>query len=124
MEPTPRPVCSVVIDGAVHAPLFCLVDTGSLRSRFPVWLATLLGIDLSGAPEETFSVGGQPSVTARQARVRLFVTEIGREVECGVWFCEPWDLGFGLLGQEDFLRLFRLTLSSARGRFSLEPETA
>jgi hypothetical protein len=117
-------VCSVVIDGAVHAPLFCLVDTGSLRSRFPAWLATLLGIDLSDAPQETISVGGQPMVTARQARVRLHVVDIAREVECGAWFCEPWDVGFGLLGQEDFLRVFQLTMSSSRGWFALTPEAA
>ncbi len=123
MEPTPRPVCSLVIDGAVHAPLFCLVDTGSLRTRLPMWLATLLGIDLSGAPQETIGVGGHASVVARQAWVRLCVVEVAREIECGVWFCEPWDVGFGLLGQEDFLRLFRLTMSGAQGWFSLTPES-
>jgi hypothetical protein len=44
------------------------------------------------------------------------------ELEAPVAFCDPWPLPFGLLGQEGFLRFFRLTMCAAEFWLELEPE--
>jgi hypothetical protein len=120
-RPEPRPVLDVVLDGRDDVPLLCLIDTGSLRTRLPGWMSELLGLDLAGVPEERVVVGGVP-VLSRHAHVRVRIGQ--HEVPAGVWFCDGWNAAFGLLGQEDVLRAFRLELSSAEGWFELRPERA
>ena len=119
IDPTPRPRVRVQVGGAEHLPLACLIDTGSLRTRLPAWLAEAAGIDLRHGISESIAVAGSGRITARAAHVELTVCEIGLTIPCPVWFCEPWDHAFGLLGQEDFLRSFRLTLVSAESWFDL-----
>jgi len=41
-----------------------------------------------------------------------------------VSFCDPWPFAFNLLGQEGFLRFFRLTLCAADCWLEIEPERA
>ena len=121
-RPEPRPVLDVVLDGRDDVPLLCLIDTGSLRTRLPGWVSEVLGLDLAGAPEERAVVGGV-STLSRHAHVQRSHRP-AYEVPAGVWFCDGWNAAFGLLGQEDFLRAFRLELSSAEGWLELRPERA
>ena len=76
-------------------------------------------MDLSGAPAERFAVGGfaTEGVCAH--------LELGLDrwrFEAPVWFCDPWPLAFSLLGQEGFLRYFRMTICAAQGWLECEPE--
>ena len=118
-QPDARPLVALVIDGIDEAPITCLVDTGSLRTRLPYWMADVIGVDLAGAPFERIVLGGV-IVECRQAHVSVAVGPY--EVPTSVWFCDGWDAPFGLIGQEDVLRAFRLELSSAEGWLELRPE--
>jgi hypothetical protein len=120
-ETDARPLVELVFDGIAEAPITCLVDTGSLRTRLPHWVADVIGVSLAGAPRERIVVAGTV-VECRQAHVSVAVGP--HEVPASVWFCDGWDVPFGLLGQEDVLRAFRLELSSAQGWFELRPERA
>jgi hypothetical protein len=42
--------------------------------------------------------------------------------EAPVWFCDPWPLGFHLLGQEGFFRWFDVRLRAARYMLDVTPE--
>ena len=121
-SPLPRPVLAVNLERSLRAPLACLVDTGSLHNRMPGWLAARAGIDLSDTePDPSIALGGLVGVTPRTVRCTL---EVGPfEWEAPVSFCEPWpDVHFGLLGQEGFLRYFRVEFRAARDELRLEPE--
>lgn len=105
------------------APLGCLVDSGALRNRFSAEWAEIAGIDLAGAPTERFAIGGL-TVDGAAARVSLALKQGGDEHEwdAPVWFCDPWPLGFQLLGLEGFLRYFRVTLSGHEEWVECRPE--
>jgi hypothetical protein len=90
-----RPVVPVQVGDLEQAPQLCLIDTGALRNRFAFRLAEAIGVDLT--------VGGE-------------------RFDAPVSFCEPWPLAFNLLGQEGFLRAFRLTMSAKEGWLELERE--
>lgn len=83
----PRPVLAVVVEHLEHVPLYCLVDTGSLRTRLPAWIAEAAGLDLSAAATERIAVGGM-TYLARFDHVQLR-THYG-VVTCGAWFCDGW----------------------------------
>ena len=118
-EPMPRPVLSVSLQGLEKLPLKCLVDTGSLRNRFAGWLAEAAGVTLEGAPEDRFAIGGIVMV-GRSARVGL---RLGEDVvDTAVTFCDPWPFGFQVLGQEGFLRYFRVTICAAEEWLECVPE--
>ncbi len=116
-----RPVVPVQIEDLDAAPQLCLVDTGSTANRFGSWLAEAVGIDLTGAPEERIAVGGLPT-TARHGRAALTVA--GVRYDAPVSFCDPWPFAFNLLGQEGFLRFFRVTICAADFWLEVEPERA
>lgn len=116
-----RPVVPVQVEDLEEAPQLCLVDTGSTANRFGAWLAEATGVDLSGAPETTVHIGGVTAI-ARHARADLTIA--GVRYDAPVSFCEPWPLAFNLLGQEGFLRFFRVTLCAAEGWLEIEPEQA
>lgn len=115
-----RPVVPLQVEDLEDAPQLCLVDTGSTANRFGAWLAEATGIDLSGAPESEVTVGGA-IVTARHARAELTVA--GVRYDAPVSFCDPWPFAFNLLGQEGFLRFFRLTMCAAEFWLEVEPES-
>jgi hypothetical protein len=114
-----RPVLPVQVEDLEEAPQLCLVDTGSTTNRFGAWLAEATGIDLGGLPETTVHLGGA-IVTARHGRADLTIA--GRRYDAPVSFCDPWPFAFNLLGQEGFLRFFRVTLCAADGWLDVEPE--
>jgi hypothetical protein len=114
-----RPVVPVQVEDLEEAPQLCLVDTGSTANRFGAWLADATGVDLGRAPESTLHIGGVTTI-ARHARSDLTIA--GVRYEAPVSFCDPWPFAFNLLGQEGFLRFFRLTLCAAEGWLEVEPE--
>jgi hypothetical protein len=109
------------VEDLVEAPQLCLVDTGSTANRFGAWLADATGIDLTGAPTNEVVVGGLTTL-ARHARAHLTIA--GVRYDAPVTFCDPWPFAFNLLGQEGFLRFFRVTLCAAEDWLELEPEAA
>lgn len=117
-----RPVVPVYVDGFRGGPLVSLIDTGSLRSRFGLWVAERAGIDLSMAPIERFALGG---ITGDGWATRVPMRVGSLAIEAGVVFCDPWPLSFQILGQEDFLCHARITISADQGWFDLfqEPDT-
>lgn len=118
-SPLLRPVVPVQVEDLEDAPQLCLVDTGATTNRFGMWLAEATGIDLSGAPESSIVVGG---VTTTARHVRADLTVAGVRYDAPVTFCDPWPFAFNLLGQEGFLRFFRLTVCAAESWLELEAE--
>ena len=116
-----RPVVPVQVEDLADAPQLCLVDTGATHNRFGAWLAEATGVDLTGAPKSDLAVGGIVT-TARHARA--YLTIAGVRYDAPVTFCEPWPFAFNLLGQEGFLRFFRLHLCAAESWLEVEPEPA
>ena len=114
-----RPVVPVQVEDLEEAPQICLVDTGATTNRFGLWLAEATGIDLTGAPEDRITIGGV-TATAKHARVALTIA--GMRYDAPTTFCDPWPFAFNLLGQEGFLRYFRLTVCAAEFWLELEPE--
>ncbi len=96
----------------------CLIDTGSLRTRMPAWVAEELDIKLDDVPSENIGLGG--SVTSAHA-VDVAITTVAGTFPTTVWFCRGWHSDFGLLGQEGFLERYRLTLDVNEGWFALQP---
>lgn len=116
-----RPVLPVQIEDLEEAPQLCLVDTGSTANHFGAWVADAIGLDLTGVPESTIRVGGLVT-SGRSARADLTIS--GRRYDAPITFCEPWPLSFNLLGQEGFLRFFRVTICAAEFWLDVEPEAA
>lgn len=100
----------MTVEGIPRAPQLCLLDTGALHNRFGLWVAGAAGIDLAGADEERFAIGGFVTV-GRRVSVQLTVG--GAAWEAPVWFCDPWPLAFHLLGQEGFFRWFQVRMRAA-----------
>jgi hypothetical protein len=116
-----RPVIPVQVEDLENARQLCLVDTGSTANRFGLWLAEAVGIDLSGAAETEVAVGGV-FTTAYHARCDLTIAD--HRYDAPVSFCDPWPLAFNLLGQEGFLRFFRVTFCATENWLEVEPEPA
>ena len=58
--------------------------------------------------------------TAKHARAELTIA--GLRYDAPVSFCDPWPFAFNLLGQEGFLRFFRIQLCAAEFWLDVEPE--
>lgn len=106
----PRPLVDVRVAGIEETPLTCLLDTGSLHNRFAGWVAREAGLDLDGIAPQSLGIGGRP-VIARTANVALRLGKMSWEAP--ISFCDPWPWDFQLLGQEGFLRFFRVTIDAA-----------
>lgn len=106
------------IEGVNETAFGCLVDTGSLGNRFDAGLAIQAGIQLDGPEEEL--VIGHDAVIARTVVVGLRVGDFAWEAP--VSFCQPWGRDFQLLGQEGFLRWFRLTFEVANRWMDVDPQ--
>jgi hypothetical protein len=109
----------VEVDGLEGAPQIGLIDTGSVTNRFAAWIAEAAGVDLADAPAETLAIAGM-TCTARHSRLGLTVS--GMSYDAPVTFCDPWPFAFQVLGQEGFLRFFRVTLCAAEFWLEVEPE--
>jgi hypothetical protein len=118
-SPLLRPVVPVQVEDLEDVPQLCLVDTGSTTNRFGAWLAEETGIDLASAPVSKLLVGG---LTTKAYAARADLTIAGVRYDAPVTFCDPWPFAFNLLGQEGFLRFFRLTVCAAQSWLEIEPE--
>jgi hypothetical protein len=114
-----RPVVPVQIEDLEEAPQLCLVDTGSTSNHFASWIAEAVGLDLARAPETTIRVGG---LSTNGRTVRADLTIAGLRYDAPIVFCDPWPFSFSLLGQEGFLRFFRVTICAAEFWLDVEPE--
>lgn len=115
-----RPVLDIYVEGIERTPLGCLLDTGSLHNRFGAWVARAAGIDIANAPRETIVLGGVQT-EARTVPAGLRLAE--HRWEAPVSFCDPWPWDFNLLGQEGFLRWFRVCISAADHQVEITAET-
>jgi hypothetical protein len=113
-----RPVFDIVVEGMVEAELRCLVDSGSLHTLMPTWVATEAGVALASADEHHLVLGGS-AVTGRFATVHLTVGD--HRWEAPVGFCDPWPYGWGLLGQASFFRFFVVTFRAADWELEIQP---
>ncbi|CAN5834562.1 hypothetical protein BH23ACT1_BH23ACT1_04110 [soil metagenome] len=123
-EPMPsvlRPVLPVEVGGLHRAPHAGLLDTGSLHNRFGAFVARAAGIELADAPVEVIALGGFRT-QARRASVELSIGEATWTAP--VWFCDPWPLGFHLLGLKGFFDHFAVTIRAARYEIELTQEPA
>jgi hypothetical protein len=111
----------VQVEGLDDAPQLCLVDIGSTANRFARWLAEATGIDLADAPKSVVTVGGVRT-TACHSRADLIIA--GVRYDAPVTFCDPWPFAFNVLGQEGFLRFFRVTICALEEWLDIEPEPA
>ena len=115
----PRPVIPVRIEDLDSAAHLFLVDTGSETNRVGKWVAESVGIDLAGAPTESIAIAGL-TTTVHSARTTLTIA--GFRYDAPVTFCDPWPFPFHVLGQEGFLRYFRLTMCAKEFWLDVEPE--
>lgn len=106
------------MQGLPQTALGCLLDTGTLHNRFGLWVARAAGIDLSGVTTASIGVGGRPTI-ASTVTVGLRLGDVSWEAP--VSFCDPWPWDFNLIGQEGFLRWFRVAIDAADRRLELEP---
>jgi hypothetical protein len=118
----PRPIIDVVVEGLELAPQACLLDSGASAVRMGAYVAELIGLDLSVAPQTQIAVGG--------TLVRGSVADVALEVSDGssshqwiapVWFCEPWRPAFGLLGLSGFFEQFEVTVAAYEEWIELRP---
>lgn len=116
----PRPVVPVAVEGSTTYQQ-CLIDTGALHNRFARWLAEAVGLDLTDGRTSRIALGGTltDGVTVP---VRLAIGDAAWQAP--VTFCDPWPAPFQLLGQEGFLRFFRVTIRAASYTLDCDPENA
>lgn len=119
-RPLIRPAVPVQVEDLDDAPQVCLLDSGAVSNRLPAWLAGAAGLSLDDAIAEDEIVVGGARTTGRLLQVELTLGDV--RFQAPAWFCEPWKLSFGLLGQEGFFRFFRVTLCAAEGWLECEPE--
>jgi hypothetical protein len=121
----PRPIVNVVVEGLELAPQACLLDSGATAVRMGRHVAELVGLDLADAPTDRFGVGGAV-VEARMAEVSLEAVDgnISHRWEAPVWFCDPWQPAFGLLGLTGFFDRFLVTICAYEEWLDLRPMSA
>jgi len=114
---------AVWLDGFDATLLVCLVDTGAMRTRFPLELAGLAGVELDPTMAEDVHVGGT-RIRATPAHVSLWMASADERFDWDstAWFCDPWPFRFQLLGLEGCLQHFRVTLSAHHEWLDCVPE--
>ncbi len=118
-QPFLRPVLEIGLAGH-DLRLGALVDTGTLHNRFAGWTAQVLGVGLDDGERTRLALGG---VVAEAVTVPVQMTLGEWTWSAPVSFCEPWPFGFQLLGQEGFLRFFRVLLVASEHRLEIEPDS-
>jgi hypothetical protein len=117
-----RPVVPIQLEDLEEAPVLCLVDTGSTGNRLAAEWAERAGISFDEPLDRIELVVG--GLMTRALCVRTALTLGATRFEAPVWFCDPWPFGFGLLGQEGFLRFFRVTICAAEEWLECEAEAS
>jgi hypothetical protein len=117
----PRPLLDVAIADMDEMVFPCLVDSGSLNTLVPRWLAEAAGIDLPKPARQSLAVGGG---TTKAAFTTVQLTAADHRWEASVAFCHPWPYSWGLLGQLSFFRYFTVAFRAADFAFEVEPLSA
>lgn len=111
-----RPVVDVGVGGH-DLRVGCLVDTGALHNRFGRWVAEALGVDLGAGERGRLALGG---VVAEAVTVPMPLVLGEWTWLAPVSFCEPWPFDFQVLGQEGFLRFFRVLFVASEHRLDVD----
>ncbi len=111
-----RPIVHVGVGGH-DLGLGCLVDTGALHNRFGRWVGEVLGVDLDAGDRGRAALGG---VVTETVTVPMPLTLGDWTWSAPVSFCEPWPFDFQILGQEGFLRFFRVLLVASEHRMDVD----
>lgn len=115
---TLRPLLDINVEQVDDVRVRCLVDSGSLNTLFPAWVARGAGVSLARAKRRRLGVGG----TAFDAQfTTVTLAAAGLTWDAPVGFCDPWPYAWGLLGQESFFRYFAVTFRAADGEMELIP---
>ncbi|HEX5267423.1 MAG TPA: aspartyl protease family protein [Acidimicrobiales bacterium] len=116
----PRTLLDVTVADLDEAVFPCLVDSGSLNTLLPRWIAEAAALDLAPAEARTLQVAG--SVT-EAALLPVSLSAAGHTWEAPVAFCDPWPYVWGLLGQLSFFRYFTVTFRATDFEFEVVPTT-
>lgn len=114
---TPRPVVNVAFPGlpGVHVP--ALVDSGALANRFDVAYADQLGLDLTQAEPDRFTIAGR-EYFSHVCTIRL---KVGRwDWFAPVGFVESWQHAHGVLGLRGFFDEFSARIEAASSHLVLQ----
>jgi hypothetical protein len=114
-----RPVVPVRLAGQESVLHACLIDSGALHNRFPLWAAEAAGVPLDDGLESRIAIGG---VITRAITMPVDLQIMDAHWHAGVSFCDPWPFGFGVLGQEGFFRFFETTFRASQYAFELQPD--
>lgn len=98
--------------------VMCMVDSGSVNTLFPMWVASEAEVDLAGSRQQGLSLGGH-TYEVSLVSVHLEAAGLGWDAEVG--FCDGWDSNWGLLGQESFFRWFTVTFRASDRTFEIVP---
>lgn len=98
-----------------------LLDTGSVHTVFPSWVARRAAIDISNENETRVLRLGGMTLEVTFVTVQLSFEDFDWEAEVG--FCDGWDSDWGLLGQESFFRKFTVTFRAVDEVFEIERNT-
>lgn len=115
---SPRPVLDLVVEDMDDVLVPCLVDSGSVHTLLPSWVAEAAAVPLFEVQPRVLGVGGT-STSATFAIVRFGAG--GRVWEAEAGFCEPWPYSWGLLGHASFFRFFTVTFRAADFEFEINP---
>lgn len=114
----PRPLLDVAVADMDDVRVPCLVDSGSLHTLLPAWLADAAGIPLGGAERRVLAVAAAGTDVAFTS---LQLTAANHRWEAEVGFCDPWPYGWGLLGQQSFFGYFTVTFRAADFELEIGP---
>lgn len=117
----PRPMITVSLLGPRNTiPTEGLLDTGADDTVFPETIASLIGIDLTNAPQSQLTTATLTNATIRYAQVSLRVTDGKEQREWPAWVgFTPAKLQSPLLGFAGFLQFFTATFHGDREEVEL-----
>jgi hypothetical protein len=117
----PRAIIPVTLVGPTNSWLTeALLDTGADDTVFPERLASLVGVDLTGAPAGVAEVAGRGAVPLRYAQVNLRVADSQEQREWLAWVgFTPVSLRQPSLGFAGFLQFFEALFRGDRQEVEL-----
>lgn len=113
----PRPVVNVAFPGLPGVQVPALVDSGALANRFDAAYADQLGLDLTHARPQTFTIAGRDYFS----HVAETVLRVGRwDWLAPVGFVEDWQHGHAVLGLKGFFDEFSVRIEAASSHLMLQ----
>jgi hypothetical protein len=117
----PRPLITVSLLGPRNTiPTEGLLDTGADDAVFPETVASLIGVDLTNAPQSQLTTATLTNAPIRYAQVILRMTDGKEQREWPAWVgFTPAKLQSPLLGFAGFLQFFTATFRGDREEVEL-----